>query len=141
MSSSSTSAPSASFAAAARRRTPPPTLTEAQREAQARGKAWESVQEVREAESFLERKRREEAVEVLESVEALMWFAASWNQSLAATRQHFQNVALGLAPQAPVAWREEGEMPHEQRVHHTTSGAASPAGGRARGNARGKKRE
>ncbi|KAF2873097.1 hypothetical protein BDV95DRAFT_541873 [Massariosphaeria phaeospora] len=101
----------------------PPPLTPLQRSLQARGKSIHMAP--RDAEPYEARQRREHAATVLENAEMLMWYAGARNEGLSQTRQHFQNLVLGLqVPDRDVLWREEWEIPVQQRGE---GAAASPA--------------
>ncbi|KAL5435484.1 hypothetical protein PMIN06_011083 [Paraphaeosphaeria minitans] len=68
----------------------PAQFTDSQRSQQARGKSYASKAA---GEPYEARAKREQAAQILESVELL---------SVAQTRQHFQNVMLGLPDPKPV---------------------------------------
>ncbi|CBX93100.1 predicted protein [Plenodomus lingam JN3] len=94
-------------------------FTAGQRNAQARHKEWTcssgSGQTSRNAESYEQRQERDRAATILDSVEMLMWFAAARNESIPQTRHYYQNIVLGLKNEGHVEWREEWELPLQER--------------------------
>ncbi|KAH7122314.1 hypothetical protein B0J11DRAFT_437136, partial [Dendryphion nanum] len=104
---------------------PPPAsssaFTPAQQSLQARNKPFHSPQN---AESYEQRKQRAEAALILESVEMLLWFSSARNESISQTRKYYQDIVLGLSNPDSIVWREEYEVPLEQR---TPSHSGSPA--------------
>ncbi|KAI8934851.1 hypothetical protein NX059_008530 [Plenodomus lindquistii] len=107
----------------------------AQRSAQARHKEWNSSggsgRASRSAESYEQRQERDRAATILDSEEMLLWFAAARNESVPQTRQYYLNIVLGLENNAKVEWREEWELPVQEKEV-----MASPARG-----AKGKEKE
>ncbi|KAF9738137.1 hypothetical protein PMIN03_012103 [Paraphaeosphaeria minitans] len=77
----------------------PAQFTDSQRSQQARGKSYASKAA---GEPYEARAKREQAAQILESVELLVWHSNARNESVAQTRQHFQNVMLGLPDPKPV---------------------------------------
>ncbi|KAF2447335.1 hypothetical protein P171DRAFT_430232 [Karstenula rhodostoma CBS 690.94] len=91
-----------------------PPFTDAQRSQQARGKSYASKSA---GEPYESRVKREQAAQILESLELLVWQSNARNESVAQTRQHFQNVMLGL-PDAEPAFREEYERSAKAKDPH-----------------------
>ncbi|KAF1966218.1 hypothetical protein BU23DRAFT_560385 [Bimuria novae-zelandiae CBS 107.79] len=92
--------------------TQPPAFTSAQRSQQARGKLYTSPTA---GEPYEARQKREQAAQILGNLELLIWHANARRESVAETRKHYQNVQFGL-PDEDVVWKEEYEIPLEQRV-------------------------
>ncbi|KAH7359883.1 hypothetical protein BKA66DRAFT_471790 [Pyrenochaeta sp. MPI-SDFR-AT-0127] len=110
-----------------------------QRGLQARGKNYNGPAAVKSAESYEQRQRREEAACILESVEMLIWYAASRNESITQTRNHYQNILYGVANTEDVAWEDEWDVPVQERVR--TEAESPRAAGKAKESAgKGKKR-
>ncbi|KAL5375475.1 hypothetical protein DPSP01_011173 [Paraphaeosphaeria sporulosa] len=85
----------------------PAQFTDAQRSQQARGKSYATKAA---GEPYEARAKREQAAQILESVELLVWHSNARNESVAQTRQHFQNIMLGLPKGEPV--HSKGKDPH-----------------------------
>ncbi|KAF2262341.1 hypothetical protein CC78DRAFT_534837 [Lojkania enalia] len=94
-----------------------PPFTPIQRSLQARGQSFKTTAAYTAGETYEARQKRKHAVEVLDSIELLIWYSAARHESIPATRQHFQNIVYGIEERdEDVAWREEWEVPVEERV-------------------------
>ncbi|KAJ4297732.1 [Pyruvate dehydrogenase (acetyl-transferring)] kinase isozyme 2 [Kalmusia sp. IMI 367209] len=100
------------------------TFTPTQRSQQARGKSYASSTA---GEPYEARRKREQAAQILANLELLVWHSNARNESVAQTRQHFQNIMLGLSDEE-VVWKEEYEVPLEQRVKRKDGGDAALEG-------------
>ncbi|PSN63540.1 hypothetical protein BS50DRAFT_576188 [Corynespora cassiicola Philippines] len=106
------------------------SLTPAQQALQARNQPYDaSPGASSSAETKDQRERREKLATILENDEMLIWFSGARNESVSQTRQHFQNVVLGLEDHAVgVFWPEEWEVPIAERITKDRERAiASPA--------------
>ncbi|KAJ4356165.1 [Pyruvate dehydrogenase (acetyl-transferring)] kinase isozyme 2 [Didymosphaeria variabile] len=115
-------------------------FTDAQRSQQARGKSYASSTA---GEPYEARQKREQAAQILGSLELLVWHSNARNESVAQSRQHFQNIMLGLPDDEPI-YKEEYEVPPEQRVKRNEAGEivhGSPARGSPARSAKGKEKE
>lgn len=107
---------------------PPPastTFTAHQRSLQARAKPYNAPESNPHSGPTHEQAQgRKNAREVLQNSELLFWYSIVRNESVAATRAHFENVQYGFdnvgdengGLQEGVVWREEWEVPVEERV-------------------------
>ncbi|KAF2114674.1 hypothetical protein BDV96DRAFT_600628 [Lophiotrema nucula] len=115
-------------------------FTPAQRSLQARNRPFHPSPKIdAEAESYEQRQRKNLAVEILENTELLIWFSSARNESISATRQHYQNVLMGIEDEE-VTWREEWEVPVEERVKGA-EGTKSVEGSPRHGKSKEKERE
>ncbi|KAF2196188.1 hypothetical protein GQ43DRAFT_445345 [Delitschia confertaspora ATCC 74209] len=69
-------------------------------------------------ESTADRRERERAATILGSMEMLMWWSNSRNESLAQTTLHFESIVHNIPPedQSPIAWHDEYELTDQQRI-------------------------
>ncbi|KAF1917057.1 hypothetical protein BDU57DRAFT_595558 [Ampelomyces quisqualis] len=86
-----------------------PPVSATQQSAQARGKDYARPSAL--DENFEARQQREAAGRILDSVEMLLWWSASREESIAQTRHYFENVVRGIEDrEGGVVWREEWEV-------------------------------
>ncbi|KAF2654093.1 hypothetical protein K491DRAFT_492290 [Lophiostoma macrostomum CBS 122681] len=103
---------------------PLPSFTSTQQSLQARAKPFTSLSPsaTLSNESYESRQRRHNAANILDSVELLIWYSGARNESIAQTRTHYQNVLLGLSDEGERLWREEWDVPVEERVRREGRG-------------------
>ncbi|KAF2190640.1 hypothetical protein K469DRAFT_721540 [Zopfia rhizophila CBS 207.26] len=126
--SSSHPQPSSSASTTQRRNKPPTTISL-------------SSSQTQQPETHESRQKRENAAQILESMETLIWYSNMRNESLSQTRRHFQYIVWGIEEEeGDVAWREEWEVPVGDRVKDGNEAASSSSDGSGKSKDKGKRR-